>query len=121
MRALRDGWRNRTSALRRQTVLLFKPALKHPDALDAPQEVRIVDQGFSCVQHRQPEKNLTHFQQNFCVRRICDDTGLCEAPVGARCIANCIHCGKELHEKDGQWWTWDAVDLPDPQPQGDVR
>lgn len=34
--------------------------------------------------------------------------GHCEAPPTARGITNCIHCGKELHERDGAWFTWDA-------------
>ena len=47
----------------------------------------------------------------------CDVSGECEAPEGARGITNCIHCGKELHEKDGWWWTWDADLLPHKEPQ----
>lgn len=50
----------------------------------------------------------------------CDNSGQCEAPPDARGITNCIHCGKELHEKDGAWWTHDAGDYADPKPQGFV-
>jgi hypothetical protein len=48
----------------------------------------------------------------------CNNSGRCEAADGEHGITNCIHCGKELRERDGQWWTWDATDHPDPQPQG---
>jgi hypothetical protein len=48
---------------------------------------------------------------------ICDFTGECEAPYGVSRIANCIHCGKELHEKDGKWWTWDVDLFPNSKPQ----
>lgn len=48
---------------------------------------------------------------------LCDNMGLCQAPDGARGTTNCIHCGKELDERDGWWWTWDAYMVPDPQPQ----
>ena len=34
--------------------------------------------------------------------------GTCDAPPMARGITNCVHCGKELHERDGAWYTWDA-------------
>ena len=51
---------------------------------------------------------------------ICHDTGICVAPKGAREITNCVHCGKELHEKDGKWWTWDADNFSNPLPQGYV-
>ena len=47
----------------------------------------------------------------------CDISGLCEAAPGDRGITNCIYCGKELHEKDGWWWTWDAYMVENPQPQ----
>lgn len=50
----------------------------------------------------------------------CNFSGRCEAAAGERGITNCIHFGKELHEKGGQWWTLDAEDLPDPKPQGYV-
>ena len=52
---------------------------------------------------------------------LCNITGTCEAPKGARDIASCIYCGKELHEKDGKWWTWDAANHPNPRPQGYVE
>ena len=39
---------------------------------------------------------------------LCNNSGKCEAPLDARGVTNCIHCGKELHEKDGKWFTWDA-------------
>ena len=48
---------------------------------------------------------------------LCNISGRCQAPSGARGITNCIHCGKELRERDGQWWTWDADTTPNPQPQ----
>lgn len=51
---------------------------------------------------------------------ICNN-GLCEAPEGARGITNCIHCGKQLHEKDGAWYTWDADMYKYPKPQDYVR
>ncbi len=38
---------------------------------------------------------------------ICDETGICVAPVRANGITNCIHCGKELVERNGAWYTWD--------------
>ncbi len=38
----------------------------------------------------------------------CDATGLCKALEGSKVITNCIYCGKELIEKDGKWYTWDA-------------
>lgn len=50
----------------------------------------------------------------------CDHSGQCEAAPDARSITNCIHCGKELHERDGKWWTHDAESYPDPRPQGYV-
>lgn len=50
----------------------------------------------------------------------CNNSGRCVAPEGARRITNCKYCGKELHEKDDQWWTWDADKYPDPKPQGYV-
>ena len=51
----------------------------------------------------------------------CDISGICEAPREARGITNCIHCGKELIEKDGKWWTWDADLHPRQEPQGYVE
>ena len=39
---------------------------------------------------------------------ICNDTGICVAPAWARDITECVYCGKELHEIDGQWYTHDA-------------
>ena len=39
---------------------------------------------------------------------ICDDTGICVAPAGATLITDCIHCGKELHQYNGLWYTHDA-------------
>jgi hypothetical protein len=48
----------------------------------------------------------------------CDIAGQCEAPQNSRGITNCIHCGKELVEKDGEWWTWDADLFPTQKPQG---
>lgn len=51
---------------------------------------------------------------------VCGVVGRCEAPKDARGITNCIHCGKELHEKAGEWWTYDADNYPDPQSQGYV-
>lgn len=50
----------------------------------------------------------------------CDIAGQCEAPSGARGIANCVHCGKELHEKNGEWRTWDAEWIKNPKSQGPV-
>jgi hypothetical protein len=48
----------------------------------------------------------------------CDDTGQCAVPLGARLIASCVYCGKELHEDaDGQWFTWDAYKHANPRPQ----
>ncbi len=51
---------------------------------------------------------------------ICEIRGRCEAMQGARGTTNCIHCGKELHERDDKWWTWDAEFVPNPKPQDDV-
>lgn len=51
----------------------------------------------------------------------CMATGRCEAPRRARGITNCIWCGKELHEKDGRWWTWDADQHRSPKSQGYVH
>ncbi len=48
---------------------------------------------------------------------LCEISGRCEAPDDAHDTANCIHCGKELRERDGLWWTWDADFFPNPQPQ----
>jgi len=48
---------------------------------------------------------------------LCDLSGECEAKVGARGITNCIHCGKELRESNGWWYTWDADEYPYPRPQ----
>lgn len=50
----------------------------------------------------------------------CEYGWQCEAPSGAREITNCIHCGKELHEKNGWWFTWDAYMHKNPKPQGPV-
>lgn len=51
---------------------------------------------------------------------ICNN-GHCEAPKDARGITNCVHCGKELRESDGYWWTYDAEKSPHPVPQDVVR
>ena len=48
---------------------------------------------------------------------VCDTTGKCVAPAGSRVICNCLYCGKELFEKDGVWWTWDANLHKTPQAQ----
>ena len=47
----------------------------------------------------------------------CNVSGECEAPSYGKEIANCIHCGKELQERDGKWYTWDADLKDDPKPQ----
>lgn len=47
----------------------------------------------------------------------CDDTGRCKAPKGVRLITNCVHCGKELHEINGVWFTYDADKYDNPVPQ----
>lgn len=49
----------------------------------------------------------------------CDEIGRCEGQESARPagICNCTHCGKELHFRDGYWWTWDAGQRSRPQPQ----
>lgn len=47
----------------------------------------------------------------------CHESGRCQAMAGERGITGCIHCGKELHEYGGYWWTWDAVLYPSPKPQ----
>lgn len=39
---------------------------------------------------------------------LCDISGRCCAPWYGRGTASCVHCGKELHERDGQWFTWDT-------------
>lgn len=51
---------------------------------------------------------------------LCDNSGKCQAPRGARDITNCIYCGKELREKDGHWFTWDADTVKNPISQGPV-
>lgn len=51
----------------------------------------------------------------------CDDVGWCEAADGERRVTNCIHCGKELLEREGWWWTWDAIEFDSPRPQCAVR
>jgi hypothetical protein len=38
----------------------------------------------------------------------CVGVGSCSAREGAKGITNCIHCGKELHQRGNQWFTWDA-------------
>jgi hypothetical protein len=38
----------------------------------------------------------------------CDGVGSCSAAPGTTGITNCIHCGKELHQRGDQWFTWDA-------------
>lgn len=49
---------------------------------------------------------------------LCDVSGTCTAPYGARSITNCIHCGKQLERRaDGFWYTWDADKHPNPRPQ----
>lgn len=52
---------------------------------------------------------------------ICGIVGQCQAGKGDRGITNCIHCGKELHEKDGQWYTHDADQYQNPVPQDRVH
>jgi len=47
----------------------------------------------------------------------CHHSGICVAPAGASCVTSCIYCGKELHERGGQWWTWDADQFENPRPQ----
>ncbi len=43
----------------------------------------------------------------------CDHSGTCSAPAGTTgTTASCEYCGKELHYRDGKWWTWDAADYP---------
>lgn len=38
----------------------------------------------------------------------CDIKGACVVSKGAKGITNCIFCGKELVERKGKWYTWDA-------------
>lgn len=48
----------------------------------------------------------------------CCDMGNCEEKEGESGIANCIHCGGELHEKDGAWYhhsQFDHDELGEPQ------
>ncbi len=47
----------------------------------------------------------------------CDISGRCAAFPGAHGVTMCIHCGKELVEEAGQWWTWDADLHPKQSPQ----
>lgn len=51
-------------------------------------------------------------------RNMCDNSGRCTADSEAKGSTNCIYCGKELIQRNGQWFTWDA-DLAalTPQPQ----
>jgi hypothetical protein len=48
----------------------------------------------------------------------CDNAGKCVAPKGAKGITNCVHCGKELIEREGRWYTWD-VDMHEMQTPQD--
>ena len=49
---------------------------------------------------------------------ICDVAGICVAPEGEHGIASCVYCGKELVERNGQWFTWDAdIITANPRPQ----
>lgn len=48
---------------------------------------------------------------------LCNTSGICTAFDGDSGYSNCQYCGKELYEKDGYWWTWDAVSLANPLPQ----
>ena len=48
----------------------------------------------------------------------CDVSGKCVAPRGAKGSTNCVYCGKELVQRGGKWFTWDADLLTDePTPQ----
>jgi hypothetical protein len=47
----------------------------------------------------------------------CHHSGQCVAAADDRGLSNCIYCGKELREKGGEWWTWDADQYSDPKPQ----
>ncbi len=47
----------------------------------------------------------------------CDISGVCTAPYGARTVTNCIYCSKELVEVNGEWFTWDFDQSPNPRPQ----
>lgn len=49
----------------------------------------------------------------------CEISGFCEGQRSERelGICNCTHCGKELHYKNGNWYTWDADLYENPRPQ----
>lgn len=55
----------------------------------------------------------------------CDHSGRCVAPASATDgTTSCVYCGKELHFRDGNWWTWDARFAPNggiPQEQESMR
>jgi hypothetical protein len=53
----------------------------------------------------------------------CDISGRCEGQAWARQsrICSCTHCGKELHYRDGAWWTWDADQYEHPSPQHEAQ
>lgn len=44
----------------------------------------------------------------FCEGEPSCNNGTCEAAPEARGLTNCVYCGKELRERDGAWYTWDA-------------
>ena len=50
----------------------------------------------------------------------CEIVGKCVAPKEAKGSTNCIFCGKELVQRSGKWYTWDAdiiTDEPTPQDE----
>jgi hypothetical protein len=51
---------------------------------------------------------------------ICDHTGICRPLNTDKGTSNCIFCGKELVEVDGEWKSWDW-DLVLKQPSGVVK
>jgi hypothetical protein len=58
-------------------------------------------------------------RENKSNEQACDNSGRCTASIEANGITNCIYCGKELHQRNGQWFTWDAdLVTNDPRPQG---
>ena len=56
-----------------------------------------------------------HFPQQ--IENLCDIGGRCTPAPTTSNVSNCIYCGKELVQKDGKWYTWDADLHPHQSPQ----
>lgn len=96
----------------RKTLAIFR---RRQEARAQYQDVRKVEIKVTfCIAPRKcwPARNMEEDDEPACMI-----LGQCEAAPGERGITNCIHCGKELHERDHQWWTHDADDYEHPMPQ----